>query len=83
MTNMTDTPTLYRLTGMVQALPHEVYDLINDGWLVPVTEVCIVHWQPPIDERGFCARGSEYDNGEWWEFDCDVRKVTDDGSREA
>ena len=34
--------------------------------------------QTSVTGTSFCTRGSEYDNSEWWEFDCDVRKVTDD-----
>jgi len=52
-------------------------DLVNSGGLVPVKSICVEHWLPPIRGREFCAGGTEHDMGDWWEWDCDIRKVSD------
>ena len=59
---------LYRLDCKIPA--HTVTRHLGECF-VEVEEICIVHWEPPVDGRGFCAGAS-------WPFDCDVREVDDE-----
>ncbi len=60
-------------------------ELAEMGILIPVEWWCLAHGKEPIrwshtgEYREFCESGTEEDIGGWYEWDCNVQRLTGEG----